>query len=93
MTRSILITVLVSKDFKCDLGNFIQEMQRADWRAYLRNIEENRRKHPAATQEVSTPSVLRPDTDCYGCLLVSKLPGCLQGSAPHCQRASALVRG
>lgn len=26
MTTSILITVLGSKDFRCDLGNFIQEM-------------------------------------------------------------------
>ena len=57
----------------------------------MRNIEENSRKHPAVTQEVSTLSVLPLDTDCYGCLLVSELLGCLQGSGPHA--ASALSPG
>lgn len=58
MTTSILITVLGSKDFTCDLGNFIQEMQELTGKMHLRNIEENSRKHCAATQEASTASVL-----------------------------------
>lgn len=93
MTTSILITVLGSKDFKCDLGNFTQEMQTADWRVHLSNIEENSRKHPAVTQEVSTASVLPPDTDCYWCLLVSELLGCLWAQGSTLPVCSSQVRG